>query len=190
MGYGLLCGLWVWRRRTNRRSRCPPMSNPSTSSWTAWPDGPRRWNNRMAAQHLPRDLAVDCNNSIKRQRSWIIWNNKSINADLATVTIWLDSWRFFIFIRGHVWKQQLLTYNIVKMACRIYSNILLDNQCFERNDQLTQWFLTGVTRTPWGYETPNVFWDTRPKSFYPGIHAQKFKNVMSTVVSAVNFTRG
>jgi len=38
MGYGLLCDLWVWRRRTNRRP-CPPMTNPSTCSWTAWPDG-------------------------------------------------------------------------------------------------------------------------------------------------------
>jgi len=56
MGYGLLCGLWEWRRRTNRRQCCPPMSNPSTSSWTARPDGSGRWNNRMAAQHLPRDL--------------------------------------------------------------------------------------------------------------------------------------
>ena len=45
-----------WRRRTNRRPCCPPMSNPSTSSWTARPDGFGRWDNRMAAQHLPRDL--------------------------------------------------------------------------------------------------------------------------------------
>ena len=30
MGYGLLCGLWVWRRRTNRRPCRPPLSNPST----------------------------------------------------------------------------------------------------------------------------------------------------------------
>ena len=43
-------------RRTNRRPCCPPMSNPSISSWTAWPDGSGRWDNRMAAQHLPRDL--------------------------------------------------------------------------------------------------------------------------------------
>jgi len=57
MGYGLLCGLWVWRRRTNRRPCCPPMSNPSTSPWTARPDGSRRWDNRVAAQHLPRNLA-------------------------------------------------------------------------------------------------------------------------------------
>jgi len=56
MGYGFLCGLWVWRRRTNRRPCCPPMSYPSTSSWTARPDGAERWDNRMAAQHLPRDL--------------------------------------------------------------------------------------------------------------------------------------
>ena len=42
MGYGGLCSLWVWRRRTNRRPCCPPMSNPSTSSWTVWPDGSGR----------------------------------------------------------------------------------------------------------------------------------------------------
>ena len=56
MEYGLLCGLWVWRRRTNCQPCCPPMSNPSTSLWTTWPDGSGRWDNRMAAQHLPRDL--------------------------------------------------------------------------------------------------------------------------------------
>ena len=41
MGYGFICGLWVRRRWTNRRSCCPPMSNPSTSvqsimDCTAW----------------------------------------------------------------------------------------------------------------------------------------------------------
>ena len=56
--YGLLWGLWVWRRRTNRRSYCPPLSNPSTSSWTARPNVPGRWDDRMAAQHLPRDLVL------------------------------------------------------------------------------------------------------------------------------------
>ena len=55
MEYGLLCGLWVWRR-TNRRPCCPPVSNPSTFPWTAWPDGSGRWDNRMAVQHLPQDL--------------------------------------------------------------------------------------------------------------------------------------
>jgi len=59
MGYGHLCGLWMWRRKTSRRPCCPPMSNPSTSisPWTAWPDGYRRLDNRMAAQHLARNLA-------------------------------------------------------------------------------------------------------------------------------------
>jgi len=56
LGFGLLCALWVWRRRTNRRTCCPPMSNPSTSPWTARPNGSGRWDNRMAAQHLLRDL--------------------------------------------------------------------------------------------------------------------------------------
>ena len=47
------------------------MSNPSTSPWTAWPDGSERWDNRMAAQHLPRDLvrqSSGLNNSLKRRR--------------------------------------------------------------------------------------------------------------------------
>jgi len=37
-----LCSLWVWRRRTNCRPCRPPMSNPSTSPWTAWPDSSGR----------------------------------------------------------------------------------------------------------------------------------------------------
>jgi len=56
MGNGILCDLWVWRWRTNRRPCCPPTSNPSASSWTARPDGSGRWDNGMAAQHLTRDL--------------------------------------------------------------------------------------------------------------------------------------
>ena len=55
MRYGLLFGLWVWRRRTNRRSGPPPMSNLSYSPWTARPDVSGRWDNRMVAQHLPRN---------------------------------------------------------------------------------------------------------------------------------------
>ena len=55
MGYGLLCGLWVWRR-TNRRPCRPPLSNPSTPPRTTRPDGSGRWHNRMAAQHLPWHL--------------------------------------------------------------------------------------------------------------------------------------
>ena len=68
IGYGLLCGLWVWSRITNCQPCCPPMSNPSTSPWTAWPDGSGRWDSWMAAQHLPRDLARPSsvfNNSLK-----------------------------------------------------------------------------------------------------------------------------
>ena len=72
MGYGLLWGLWVWRRRTNLRPCRPPMSNPSTSPRTARPDGSGRWNNRMAAQHLLRNLARPSSgqkkNSLKRQK--------------------------------------------------------------------------------------------------------------------------
>jgi len=43
-GDRLLCRLWVWCKRTNRRPCCPPISNPSTSPsdctaswfWTMW----------------------------------------------------------------------------------------------------------------------------------------------------------
>ena len=56
MGYGFLCGLWMWRRRTNRWPCCPLVPNPSTFSLSAQPDGSGRWDNRMAAQHLPRDI--------------------------------------------------------------------------------------------------------------------------------------
>ena len=51
-GYGPICGLWVWRRRTNCRPCCPSLSNPSTSPWAARFEGSWCW----AAQHLPRDL--------------------------------------------------------------------------------------------------------------------------------------
>jgi len=67
MGYSLLCGLWVWRR-TNRRPCHLLLSDPSTSPRTTRPDGSGRWDNRMAAQHLPRylgGLAVD-----KRRTRW------------------------------------------------------------------------------------------------------------------------
>ena len=56
IGYDLLCVLWVWRRRTNRRTCWPTMSNLSTFPWTARPDSFGRWENGMSAQHLPRDL--------------------------------------------------------------------------------------------------------------------------------------
>ena len=52
---------------------------------------------------------------------------------------------------------------------------------------LVQWFLTGGTRTPWGYQTPqqgvrstNIIRHTRPENL---------KDVLSIVVSAVNFVR-
>ena len=41
MGYDLLWGLWVWRRRTNRGPCRPPLSNPptpqrTTPAWRFW----------------------------------------------------------------------------------------------------------------------------------------------------------
>jgi len=67
MGYALLCGLWVWHRT---RPCCPSVSNPPASSRTARPDGSGQWDNRMAAQHLPRDLVRPSSvlkNWLKRQ---------------------------------------------------------------------------------------------------------------------------
>ena len=54
------------------KSLGPTLSNPSTSPWTARPDGSGRWDNRMAAQHLTRDLvrpSSGFNNSTKRRRT-------------------------------------------------------------------------------------------------------------------------
>jgi len=65
--------LWVWCRRTNRRPCCLSMSNPSSSRWTAWPDGAGRWDNWMAAQYLSRDLVWSSsgyNNSLKRRTAY------------------------------------------------------------------------------------------------------------------------
>ena len=39
MGYDRFYGLRVWRRRSNRRTCCFPMSNPSPTSWIPRPDG-------------------------------------------------------------------------------------------------------------------------------------------------------
>jgi len=35
---------------------CPPLSNPSTTSWNTWSDGSGKRENGIAAQRLPRDL--------------------------------------------------------------------------------------------------------------------------------------
>ena len=47
------CSLRVWCRGTSRWPCCPSLSNPSTSLWSAWPDPPGWWNNRIAAQQYP-----------------------------------------------------------------------------------------------------------------------------------------
>ena len=40
MRYGPLCSLWVWRRRTNYRPCCPPMSNTFTQACNQGGEGP------------------------------------------------------------------------------------------------------------------------------------------------------
>jgi len=91
MGFGLFRHLWVYRRRTNRRSCCPPTSNLSNSPWTAWPDGSVRWDNQMAAQHLPRNLvrpSSGLNNYLKRRRRTypLTRTNHDSHQVLATVS--------------------------------------------------------------------------------------------------------
>ena len=86
MGYGSFCGLWVWHRRTDHWPYCPPMSNPSNSWWTGWPDGSGWWDNRMAAQHLPRDLVRPSSglkelvHTMKKFDDWL-WQLRSKNDD-------------------------------------------------------------------------------------------------------------
>ena len=43
-------------QKNKRWPCCPPMSNPSTSPWTAQPDSFWWWDNWLAPQHLPQDL--------------------------------------------------------------------------------------------------------------------------------------
>jgi len=53
---------------------------------------------------------------------------------------------------------------------------------------LMQWFLTGGTRTPWGYQTPKQ--GVRSTKIFRHTRPENFKDVLSIVVSAVNFIRG
>jgi len=92
-GMASFCGLWVWCRRSSRRPCCPSLSNPSTSPWTAWPDGSGRCDNRMAAQRLPWDLLRASNgqeqaHTIKKNVSLFSRADRMKNSSF----IW-DSWR-------------------------------------------------------------------------------------------------
>ena len=93
MEYGLLCGLWVWRIKTNRRPCRPPMPNPSTSPRTARPDGSERWDNRLAAQHLPRNRAWPSSgqksNSLKRKKNNVDLKNNNRNYRKSFWTFWV-----------------------------------------------------------------------------------------------------
>ena len=72
LGYSLLCGLSVAQK--NKPSTMLPSNVQSIDlpmACAAWPDGSGRWDNRMAAQHLPRDLvrpSSGLNNYLKRKR--------------------------------------------------------------------------------------------------------------------------
>jgi len=54
--------------------------------------------------------------------------------------------------------------------------------------QLDQWFLTGGTRTPWGYQTPKQ--GVRSTNIFRHTRLENFKDALSIVVSAVKFVRG
>ena len=99
MGYDLVLRPVSVAQRNKPSTCCPPMSNPSTSSLTAWPDGFRQWDNRMAAQHLPRDLvrpSCGLKNSLKRWRRKQTQNPNSIRLRLQQRKP--HSWSF--------WKRQ------------------------------------------------------------------------------------
>jgi len=53
---------------------------------------------------------------------------------------------------------------------------------------LDQWFLTGGTCTPWGYKAPKQ--GVQSTKIFRHAHPEIFKDVLSIVVSAVNFVRG
>ena len=65
--HGIICYLCVWRRRTNRQPFRPATSHPLTSLWTARASRSGRWDNRMVAKHLPRDLVGSSNLS----KNWL-----------------------------------------------------------------------------------------------------------------------
>jgi len=100
IGYGLLCGFWVWRRRTRGCPCCPiyclPLSNTSTSPWTAWHDGSGWWENRLAGEHLPRDL-VRPSSGLK---------------ELAQTMTYNDS-----FMHGHQKKTLILSVQALNQVC-------------------------------------------------------------------------
>ena len=117
MGYGLLCALWVWHRRTNRWRCCPPMSNPSSSPWTAWPDGSGRWDNRMAAQHPPRDLVQPSSgyeelSHKKKSQNMVHQHSKHGWLIYITVLYFIHIWPFFGKLSS-MWKK-ILSIHIVK----------------------------------------------------------------------------
>ena len=75
-----------------------------------------------------------------------------------------------------------------KSVWECYSYIITICGCAPGRNEIRRWFLTGGTRTPWWYQTPkqgvrstNIFKHTRPENC---------KDMLSIVVSAVNFVRG
>jgi len=52
---------------------------------------------------------------------------------------------------------------------------------------LAQWFLTGGTRIPWGYQTPQQ--GVRSTNIFRHLRPENFEDVLSIVVSAVNLVR-
>ena len=97
-----LCGLWVWRRRANRRPCCPPMPKPPTSSWTARPDGSGWWDIRMTAQHLPRDL-VRPSSGLK---SWLKRRRRRLISALFQLTFSNHCWTF---VKKAMWDCRPIT---------------------------------------------------------------------------------
>jgi len=60
----------VWRRRANRRPCRALMPNPSTSPWTARPDGSGWWDNWMAAKRLPQWIITTHSNDEEEVTKW------------------------------------------------------------------------------------------------------------------------
>jgi len=109
-------------RRTNCRPCCSPMSNPTTS-WIARPDASGRWDNRMAAQHLPRDLVRPSSS----QTNWLKKTKQleprwEMKCYVYCLTLWTERFKSvpFLWIAGVcsiIWQKMETQWNNVITLC-------------------------------------------------------------------------
>ena len=124
MGVWSLCGLGVWRKRTNPPPCCPPKSNPTTYSWKARPDGSGRWDTRMATQHLTRDLVRPSRGMKQLAQTMKIcasWNHRKANkAEPSGIISWNRDFNWFFKFYFVVLTTHLFLFSDI---CAFFVNI-------------------------------------------------------------------